>query len=224
MSNFWKALKHASTYVVLYVLISWISGVCEAKTTQTHARLNNSAMNMHYILNMNFPLCVLRFCCGTRWNYSGGVGRTVALPTHWERHVSEELTVTPNWMFRSIHMLQRDAEDAICFSNFTVLTTHFQTEQAQHMELHRPAFVTSSACCSLPAIFPTLISALSLPLVLSLLPTLRPICLIFTISVQPLPPIVSSIFFSVANSPIFLPHWKGEHMFHQSTLCLALSN
>lgn len=50
--------------------------------------------------------------------------------------------------------------------------------------------VTSFACCGPPAIFPTLIPALSLPLVLSILPTLLPICLIFTVSAQLVPPIV----------------------------------
>lgn len=130
----------------------------------------------------------------SQWKY---LGRTVALPTHWERHFSEELT---EWLIAEC------VEGSTCcrgmqempfaspFSLCSVLTTHFQTEQAQHLELHGPAFITSFACCSLPAIFPTLISALSLPLVLSLLPTLLPICLIFTISVQPLPPIVSSMF------------------------------
>lgn len=69
-----------------------------------------------------------------------------------------------------------------------VPTTRFQREQAGGLEFHRRASVTNFACCGLPAIFPALISLLSLPLVLSLLPTLLPICLIFTLSAQPLLP------------------------------------
>lgn len=41
-------------------------------------------------------------------------------------------------------------------------------------------------------------------------------------------PIVSSVFplfsFGAANSPVFLTRWKGERVFHQDTLRLALSN
>lgn len=159
----------------------------------------------------------------SQWKY---VGRTVLLPTHWERHFSKELTEWLRTVWKDPHAVEGCWRCHLLLHFHCVQCWHHISRQNRHnmLELHRPAFVTNFACCSLPAIFHTLISALSLPLVLSLLPTLLPICLIFTISVQPLPPIVSSIFFRAANSPIFLPHWKGERVFHQSSLCLALSN
>lgn len=169
---------------MLFGTFSFPESLVCAKLRDT--RLNNSGTDMQYILYMSFPFYVLvppqkvHGKCGSN---------TVALPTRslvFQRGIAGVTGYQVAWKDpRGVAGRRRrhGSPSSLC----SVPTTRFQTEQARRLDFHRRALVTNLACCGPPAISPARISLLSLPLVLPLLPPLLPICLIFTVSAQPLP-------------------------------------
>lgn len=150
---------------------------------------------MQYILYMSFPLCV---SLATKKKCPSGitvdiqyVEQTLLDCQHARWHFSEELLewLATKWRGR-ILVAYRDVGDAIWFAIFTVLcadntfpdrtgTTHGVPEASLGYQ-----FRVLRSACNFPRSYLTSL----FPLVLSLLPTLLPICLIFTVSAQPLPP------------------------------------